>query len=121
MTLLPERRHYLAIFFVSLSLLMLEITVARILTVALFSHYAFVAISLAMFGLGLSGLVVYLLPERFPAARVDEQLTTCASLFGVTAALNVLIFLHIHVVQALSVAGLATLGLAYTVLAVPFF
>ena len=120
MNLLPERRHYLAIFFVSLSLLMLEITVARILTVALLSHYAFVAISLAMFGLGLSGLVIYLLPERFPAERVDEQLTTYASLFGLSAALSVLAFLHIHVVQALSLAGLLTLGLAYGVLAVPF-
>ncbi len=121
MTLLPERRHYLAIFFISLSLLMLEITVARMLTVALFSHYAFVAISLAMFGLGLSGLVIYLLPARFPAARVDEQLTTFASLFGLTAALSVLIFLRVHVVQELSLTGLVTLGLAYAILAVPFF
>lgn len=121
MSLLPERRHYLAIFFVSLSLLMLEITVARILTVALFSHYAFVAISLAMFGLGLSGLVIYLFPERFPAARVDEQLTTFASLFGLATALSVLVFLRIHVVQELSPLGFVTLGLAYTVLAVPFF
>ena len=118
---LPRRRHYLAVFFVSLSLLMLEITVARILTVALFSHYAFVAISLAMFGLGLSGLVVYLLPSRFPAERIDEQLTTFLSLFGVTAALSVLAFLHIHVIQELSAAGLVTLGLAYAVLTVPFF
>ena len=121
MSLLPERRHYLAIFFVSLSLLMLEITVARILTVALFSHYAFVAISLAMFGLGLSSLVIYLLPDRFPAARVDEQVTTFAALFGVTTAVCVLVFLRLQVVQQLSPAGFLTLGLAYTVLAVPFF
>lgn len=121
MTVLPERRHYLAIFFISLSLLMLEITVARMLTVALFSHYAFVAISLAMFGLGLSGLVIYLLPARFPAERVDTQLTTFASLFGLTAAVSVLAFLHVQVVQELSLTGLATLGLAYAILAVPFF
>ncbi|HEY2773493.1 MAG TPA: class I SAM-dependent methyltransferase [Candidatus Binatia bacterium] len=118
---LPQRRHYLAVFFASLSLLMLEITVARMLTVALFSHYAFVAISLAMFGLGLSGLVVYLLPRHFPAERVDEQVTTFLSLFGLTAALSVLAFLHIHVVQSLSLAGLSSLGLAYVVLTVPFF
>jgi len=121
MTHLPQRRHYLAVFFVSLSLLMLEITVARILTVALFSHYAFVAISLAMFGLGLSGLVVYLLPSRFPAGRLDEQLTTFLSLFGLTAAVSVLAFLHIHVHQELSAAGFVSLGLVYAVLTVPFF
>jgi len=119
--MLPQRRHYLAVFLLSLSLLMLEITVARILTVALLSHYAFVAISLAMFGLGLSGLVIYLLPHRFPAGRVDEQVTTYASLFGLSAALSVLAFLHVHVVQDLSLPGLLTLSAAYIVLAVPFF
>jgi len=118
---IPQRRHYLAVFFVSLSLLMLEITVARVLTVALVSHYAFVAISLAMFGLGLSGLVIYLLPSRFPAERVDEQLTTYLSLFGLTAALSVLAFLHMRVLQELSAAGFVTLGMAYLVLMIPFF
>lgn len=121
MSRIPERRHYLTVFFVSLSLLMLEITAARILSVALFSHYAFVAVSLAMFGLGLSGLVIYLLPSRFPAARVDEQLTTYLSLFGLTTALSVLAFLHLHVIQELTTVGFATLGLAYAVLTVPYF
>src|SRR5690242_19770890 len=104
---LPQRRHYLAVFFVSLCLLMLEITVARILTVALYSHYAFVAISLAMFGLGLSGLVVYLLPKRFPAERVDDQLTTFLSLFGLTAAVDVLAFLQMRVLQEVSMSGMS--------------
>src|SRR5215813_13684163 len=107
--LIPSRRHYGAVFVLSLSLLMLEIAVARVLSVAFFSHYAFVAISLAMFGLGLSGLVIYLLPERFPAARVDEQLVTFASLFGLSAAVSVLAFLHLQVVQELSLRGFMTL------------
>jgi len=121
MSSLPRRRHYAAVFLVSLALLMLEITVARILTVALFSHYAFVAISLAMFGIGLSGLVIYLFPHRFPVERVDDQVTTYASLFGLATGLSMFVFLRIHVVQDLSPTGLLTLSLAYLVLAVPFF
>jgi len=117
----PTRRHYLAIFVLSLAILMLEITVARILSVVLFSHYAFVAISLAMFGLGLSGLVVYLFPDRFPASAVDRQLTIAAALFGLSSAICVLAFMQIHIVQQLSWAGLATLSMAYIVLAIPFF
>jgi hypothetical protein len=62
MTPAPERRHFLAVFVLSLALLMPEIALTRILSVAFVSHYASVAISLAMFGLGLSGLVVYVLP-----------------------------------------------------------
>jgi hypothetical protein len=69
----PTRLHYLIIFSISLALLMQEIAVARVLSVALLSHYAFVAISLAMLGLGLSSLVVYLLPNHFRPGRVGER------------------------------------------------
>ncbi len=117
----PRGRHYLAVFLVSLAVLMLEILFARVLSVALFSHFAFVAVSLAMFGLGLSGLVVYLLPEHFSADRLDEQLVGYAWRFALSAVLSLVVFLRIHVVQELSPAGFLSLSLAYLVLAVPFF
>ncbi len=121
MSLLPQRRHYMAVFLASLALLMLEITVARVLTVALHSHYAFVAVSLAMFGLGLSGLVVYLLPSRFPAERADAQLVDFLSLFGLTAAAGTLAFLRIQVAQDLSVTGFLSFARVFLLLTVPFF
>jgi spermidine synthase len=117
----PDRRHYGVVFGASLGLLMLELAVARTLSVALLSHFAFVAISLAMFGLGLAGLVVYLRPDRFPRAAVDEQLVRALGRFGLWAALGVMIFLRIHVIQELSPRGFASLSAAYLVLALPFF
>jgi spermidine synthase len=117
----PARRHYLAVFLLSLAVMMLEITVARILSVVLFSHYAFVAISLAMFGLGLSGLIVYLFPAGFPADALDRQVLVLTALFGLSAAVSILIFMRIHIVQEVSLEGFLTLGAAYVVLAVPFF
>lgn len=119
--MVPARRHYAAIFLVSLSLLILEIAVARILSVALYSHYAFVAVSLAMFGLGVSSLVVYLLPDHFTRERVDEQVVGYTRLFAVSVALSIAVFLQIPIVQSLSASGFISLSLAYTVLAVPFF
>lgn len=118
---MPARRHYVAIFVLSLTVLALEITVARVLSVALLSHYAFVAVSLAMFGIGLGALAVYLAPGLFRAERLDRQVVATLWAFGCTAALSMLAFLHIHVVQEISWRGFATLGLAYAVLAVPFF
>jgi spermidine synthase len=118
---MPASRHYAAIFVLSLTVLALEITVARVLSVALLSHYAFVAVSLAMFGIGLGALAVYLAPHVFRAERLDRQLVATLWTLGVTAALAMLAFLHLHVIQELSWRGFATLGLAYTVLAVPFF
>lgn len=118
---MPAARHYAAIFVLSLTVLALEITVARVLSVALLSHYAFVAVSLAMFGIGLGALAVYLAPRVFRAERLDRQLVVTLWAFGVSAALAMLGFLHLHVIQELSWRGFSTLGLAYTVLAVPFF
>jgi hypothetical protein len=100
---------------------MLEIIVARVLSVALASHFAFVAISVAMFGIGLSALVVYLLPDYFRADRLDHQLTAYTCGFSVSTALSMFLFLHIQVAQELSFQGFWTLSLAYSLLAVPFF
>lgn len=104
-----------------MGLLVCELSFARTLSVALLSHYAFVAISLAMFGLGLASLVVYLRPARFPIASVDVQLAEALGRFGMWAALGQVIFLHIRVRQEVSLEGFATLGLAYLALATPFF
>jgi spermidine synthase len=117
----PAGRHYVAVFGVSLALLVLEIAVARLLSVALVSHYAFVAISLAMFGIGASGLIVYLLPDHFRRSEIDRQLVFYASCFGVTATASVVSFMSFHVVQELSWSGFWTLGVAYLMLTVPFF
>jgi spermidine synthase len=117
----PRPRHYMTVFVVSMALLMLEIAIARVLSVALLSHFAFAAISLAMFGLGLSGLAVYLFPNHFRVERLDAQLVNYASLFGLTAALGVPIFLSINLVQEVSVTGFVALSVVYLMLAVPFF
>lgn len=100
---------------------MMEILVARILSVALLSHYAFVAVSLAMFGLGLSGLIVYLFPGYFRAERIDRQIIIFSAAFALTIALSIMAFLRIPVVQKLSIAGFLSLSLAYLTLAIPFF
>jgi hypothetical protein len=117
----PARRHYVTVFLLSLSLLMLEIVVARMLSVALLSHYAFVAVSLAMFGLSLGGLVVYLFPAHFSSETVDQRLVAYSWRFGLSVALSILAFLHMHVTQELSPTGFISLSIAYAVLAVPFF
>jgi spermidine synthase len=120
-TAAPQRRHYITVFLLSMALLQLEIAVARIMSVALFSHYAFVAVSLAMCGLGISGLVVYLLPQHYTRERLEQQLVSYAWRFSIASLIGLLVFLRLHVVQELSWTGFLTLSAAYLVLAVQFF
>ena len=56
------------LFFTTLSTLMYEILLTRIFSVTMWYHFAFVAISVALFGMTVGALIVYLSPGRFPWA-----------------------------------------------------
>src|SRR5215510_10829513 len=49
---------------VSAALLMTELALTRIFSVTMYYHFAFLAISIALFGLSASGVTVYLLRRR---------------------------------------------------------
>jgi hypothetical protein len=56
------RRGLWGIFLVSLAILVLEVALTRVLSVVMWYHFAFVVISLAMLGLAVSGILLYLVP-----------------------------------------------------------
>jgi len=75
-------RHYAGIFLLSVATLLLELSLTRVLSVALFYHFGFLVISTALLGFGVSGVVVTLwsgLRERIP---LDRALAWSATLFG---------------------------------------
>ncbi|KPV62876.1 MAG: spermidine synthase [Candidatus Bathyarchaeota archaeon BA2] len=55
----------IGVFLISFSGLMLEITLTRIFSTTIWYHYAFVAISVALFGWGLGGLFLHFRGQRF--------------------------------------------------------
>lgn len=59
-----RRLLFAGIFLASLSGLVLEVAITRIFSAAVWYHYAFVAVSLALIGLGASGLAVQSLSSR---------------------------------------------------------
>lgn len=87
----PERRRLtpldLGIFTISLAILLLELLLTRIFSVVMYHHFSFLAISLAMTGLGLGGLLVHLRPRRFRA----DNIRTVAPMLSVVFALGVLV------------------------------
>jgi len=58
----PTASTYLGLFFVALATVMYEIVLTRIFSVTMWYHFAFVAISVAMFGMTVGAIIVYLRP-----------------------------------------------------------
>src|SRR5918993_3244107 len=67
---------------VSAALLMTELALTRIFSVTMYYHFAFLAISIALFGLSASGVLVYVLRGRLAGAGTRELLTAGALIHG---------------------------------------
>ncbi len=105
----------------SFAALLLELALTRLFSVVLFYHFAFLAISIALLGLGAGGVSAYLLKSRL--ARFGTRML--ASRLCLINAVLVVVVLEIvlHVPVALEVSGKNFLRLTvlYLAAAVPFF
>ena len=89
---IATNRHYGGIFFLCMATLMYELILTRIFSVLMWYHFASMAISLALFGMGGAALLIYLRPNWFPEQRTELLTSRFAQLFGVSVALFFLLF-----------------------------
>src|SRR2546421_9167011 len=75
--------HYLGIFLLSLATLLLELSLTRVVSVALWYHLGFLVISTALLGFGTSGVVLALWRRLREEVPLDRALAMLALLFGV--------------------------------------
>ena len=99
---------------------MYEILLTRIFSVTMWYHFAFVAISVALFGMTVGALIVYLLPDRFPAEKTNQRLALFSLLFSISIVLSFLTQLSIPFVPRWSLAGVYSCGFFYLITAIPF-
>lgn len=85
----PPVRLLLAVALISASVLGFEVALTRVFAVLLRYHLAFLAVSIAVCGLGLGGYVAHWLRRRGPL-----PLSLIANLFGVTIALAIVAMLR---------------------------
>jgi predicted membrane-bound spermidine synthase len=123
----------MGLFFASAGFLMLEISLTRIFSVVMWYHFAFLTISVALFGFALSGFVVHLLPGVFRAERVVKAafaasavmaiaVPVCFKLFSINPAQAFLTgFLKKTQEGGLSAATLLLIAALYLSAVVPFF
>jgi hypothetical protein len=82
-----SRRVFFGIALVSFSSLMLEVVFTRIFSAMMFYHFTFLAIALALFGVGASGVYVYVRSDRFPVDRVRQDLSQNSRRFAAATVL----------------------------------
>jgi hypothetical protein len=105
---------YLGVAFTTLATLILELSLTRIFSVVFYYHFAFLAISIALFGLGAGGLFSYVVASR--GGNIFHKL-------GVLAVVNSLAVVAslVFILTRAGELGNLTLAGVYFASALPFF
>ena len=106
---------------VSLASLLLELALTRLFSVILFYHFAFLAISIALLGLGAGGVFAFVARDRLSAWDTRSLGSALCALNSVLVVLVLEIVLHVPVALDLSKANFLRLTILYLAAAGPFF
>jgi spermidine synthase len=119
---MPNRRlAFPAVSVLTLAIIAFELALTRVFSATLYYHFAFVAISLALFGSGASGVLIYLFGPRPTPAEAPRWLAGASALFGLGVVLGLLVLLANPVSLEGGPANYARLALIYSSAALPFF
>src|SRR5438128_7879051 len=109
----PRRSTYAGLFLTTLSLLQFELFLTRIYSVTMWYHFAFMAISLAMFGLAAGAILVEVMKKR----DAHVTLANTGLLFALSSAICFAVQLYIPADPETEITWTA---LAFTLIAIPF-
>ena len=106
---------------VSAALLMTELALTRIFSVTMYYHFAFLAISIALFGLSASGVAVYLLRRRLVSIDTGVLLAVAATAHAFATLVALACLVRIRVGLNYSAENLELMLAIYALAALPFF
>ncbi len=114
-----------AIGLVGISTLLFEILLTRIFSVTMWYHFAFIAISLALFGIAASGALVTLSAPFSQPERALKLMAISSACFGLAIPISFVIDLNIPFIPfdiaGSRMAAFALFLMKFLVLSVPFF
>jgi len=93
----------------SAAILIVELALTRIFSVTMYYHFAFLAVSIAMFGLGASSVFVYVTPRWHPPERALSHLARYATLFSIVTVVAAVVLIRVRVDLHYSSAAVARL------------
>src|SRR5690242_20317583 len=105
-----------SLFMLSLSVLLFELTLTRIFSIILWYNYAFMAISIAFFGLGIGALSVHLTKNKIiKEEKLPSKIIQSSIAFAVS--LPIFLFLIGHAIPP----SISFIYLFYLASSIPFF
>jgi len=111
----------IAIGLTSFSALLLELALTRLFSVVLFYHFAFLAISVALLGLGAGGVFAYLRRKWLAQFKTRRLAALLCTITAVSIFLTLEVVLHVPVSLELSSWNMLRLTAIYLSSTVPFF
>jgi hypothetical protein len=115
------RRTLIGVALISAALLMIELSLTRIFSVTMYYHFAFMAISIALFGLSASGVYVFLMRDRWRDTPTERLLVGHAFAFTVATAIALAVLVRMRVGLNYSPGNIALMCVLYLMSALPFF
>lgn len=95
---IPTRREdntlFAGIFFLAFSILIFELALIRLVSVAMFSHMAFLGITIAFYGITMGGIIVYFFPRYFSPENFEKRLRTITLFYALSLVIFIFLFLR---------------------------
>ncbi len=118
---IPESTLLSGLALTSFAALLLELALTRLFSVVLFYHFAFLAISIALLGLGAGGVFAYLLKGKLTAIRTRRLASWLCLTNSLLVCLVLETVIHTRVALEVSSENFLRLTWLYLAAAVPFF
>ena len=117
----PSRRHLAGVALVSATLLMTELALTRIFSVVMYYHFAFLAISIALFGVSASGVFAYVMRRRLARYATDDLMAVQSLIYAVCTIVALFWLVRLRVGMSFSPQNLRLMLTIYALAALPFF
>ena len=119
--MVSQSKFYTGLFLITACTLMLQVIQTRILSVVAWYHLAFFAISMAMFGLTVGAVWVYLRRDRFTEKTLSYDLSYFSTAFALSTLLCLIVQMSLTPVITRSMTSILTWAEVAICLSIPFF
>src|SRR5215472_13190196 len=114
-------RRLAGVALTSATLLMTELALTRIFSVIMYYHFAFLAISIALFGLSASGVFAFTFRKTLDRVNTDTLLAAESFVYAVSTLVALFLLVRLRIGLTYSPRNLILMLTIYALAALPFF